>query len=50
MHMSVLRVDQAVSLCIVCFGALARAICQASKKLSSNFKRNLEQRNQLLSR
>jgi hypothetical protein len=28
MHMSVLRVDQAVSLCIVCFGALARAICQ----------------------
>jgi hypothetical protein len=48
--MSVLRVDQTLSLCIVCFGALARAICQASKKLSSNFKRNLEHRNQLLSR
>ena len=25
MHMSVLRVDQTVSLCIVCFGAVAQA-------------------------
>ncbi len=33
MHMSVLRVDQTLSLCIVCFGALAQAICHASKKL-----------------
>jgi hypothetical protein len=33
MHMSVLRVDQTVSLCIVCFGALAQAICHASKTL-----------------
>jgi hypothetical protein len=33
MHMSVLHVDQTVSLCIVCFGVLAQAICHASKKL-----------------
>ena len=33
MHMSVLRVDQTVSLCIVCFGAVAQAFSRASEKL-----------------
>jgi hypothetical protein len=33
MHLSVVRADQTVSLCIVCFGAVARAFSQASEKL-----------------
>ena len=33
MHMSVMRVDQTVSLCIVCFGAVAQAFSRASEKL-----------------
>ena len=33
MHMSVMRVDQTVNLCIVCFGAVAQAFSRASEKL-----------------
>ena len=33
MHMSIMRVDQTVNLCIVCFEALAQAISHASQKL-----------------
>jgi len=33
MHMSVMRVDHTVNLCIVCFGAVAQAFSRASEKL-----------------
>ena len=33
MHMSVVRVDQSVNLCRVCFGAMAQAFSRASEKL-----------------
>jgi hypothetical protein len=33
MHMSVVRMDQTVSFCIVCFAALAQAFSRASEKL-----------------
>lgn len=33
MHMSVVRTDHTVNLCIVCFGALAQAFSRASEKL-----------------
>ena len=33
MHLSMVRVDQTVNLCLVCFGALAQAFNRASEKL-----------------
>jgi len=33
MHMTVLRVDHTVNLCLICFGTLAQAFSRASEKL-----------------
>ncbi len=33
MHLSMVRIDQTVNLCIVCFGSLAQAFSRASEKL-----------------
>jgi hypothetical protein len=36
MQMSVLRMDQTVNLCLVCFGAVAQVFMRASEKLKIN--------------
>jgi hypothetical protein len=36
MHMSVVRIEHAVNLCLVCFGAMAQALSVASEKLNLN--------------
>ncbi len=36
MHMSVVRVDHTVNLCLACFGAVAQVFMRASEKLNLN--------------